>query len=249
MSSETIFFESCSHENIENGTCTICGLSANNSLEVEDSDYSRQHQRPKILILSALEKDINNMDLDQEVLEWILNRISNTSKNMYKETMRHNIIFGLVYMAHLNLSKEFDPDAFSKRMNMTKSDIELSLGLVSGINPRITPCNQEGISIPLAVVSPASVTPGLCEELKIAPCYITIIQELTRLCVKVDKSLLEENPRKVSAGAIKYYCDFHKIKFSATNTNPKIISADIKKYKDWIEKSYKKYLCQNVLSI
>lgn len=231
--------ETCIHDNIENGCCLSCGLSVNNYLEVDESDYSRQHQRPKQSNNSALERDINAMNLDQDILEWVSNRIYNTSKSMYKQATRNNIIFGLIYMAHLHLGKSFDPESLSIKMCMKKSDVEIALSLVSGMNPRVTPCNQEGMAIPLAVISPSTIIGAMCEELNIPVQHTLLIEDISRVCIKSNRLLLEENPRKVSIGIIKYYCDLHNIKFSATGLQNKITSSDIRKYKDMITEVYK----------
>lgn len=233
------FFESCSHEMIDNGSCTTCGLSVNNYLEVEDSDYSRQHQRPKALLETAFEKDINDLNLNQDILEWILCRVATGGKNLYKKKARNNIIFSLIYMAHLHLGKTLDPEALSIQMNMDKKHIESSLNLISGMNSKITPCNQEGMSISLAVIPPSALIQDLCQELNIPSEHIKSIENIAKECVKLDRLLLEENPRKVSIGIIKYYCCKENLYFSASQLKTKINTSDIRKYKDIITKLYK----------
>ena len=233
------FFDSCLHETIENGSCTICGLSVESYLEVEESDYSRQHQRPKALLETAIEKDIYDLNLSQDILQWVLTRLATGSKNMYKKKARKNIIFSLIYMAHLHLGKPIDPESLSIQMKMDKKHIESSLTLVSGMNSKLTPCNQEGMSISLAVIPPSAFILDISQELNIPDEHIQAIEQISKECIKLDKLLLEENPRKVCIGIIKYYCSKHNINFCLGNLKTKMNSAEVRKYRDMISEVYK----------
>jgi hypothetical protein len=225
-------FIDCNHKYVEEGICLKCGLNITSNFNFQEKLFSKQYQCPKRRHISILEKEILQKSLPPEITSWILQRLITFPKLLYRSEIRTVIIFSLIYMAYINLKKQFDPIYYSKTMNMSKKDIELALKFISNINNKLVIQNNE--SIAMTVIQPHIIVPLIYKELNMD--NLDILEDLLKISkdvIDLDPSLLEENPRNVSFGIILYYCETYKIQIKNIDKRKNIT---YNKYKKWIKK-------------
>jgi hypothetical protein len=224
--------ETCEHDCLDGHVCVACGLTLENiQLTLTDFDHSKHHLRFRNYRPKNFEKDLAALKLSDDILFWIHDKVAQAPKAIFKPETRVKLIFAYVYLAHLHLGKPLDPWQLATMVGLSRGDIDDSLKIVSGISSWSTHNSQTG-SLAAAVVV---LTPEMClesfgQQLDIPDLHLVEMKRLARLLIERNELLLDEDPKKMAIGILRYYYEFYALPFSQLSRQLGYTSLITRKY-------------------
>lgn len=224
----------CNHETIEDGICILCGLTISESSIDNDSEFSKHHQRTRYTSGINFDKDLEKLDLDRSIKSWVLEKISASPKSIYRMGTRSKVLYAYIYLAHLHLGYTFKPNKIAKLLEIDRAGIDESLKIVSGISSH--KLANDSFSVPVVVISPVNEVLSLCQEIEISNELSEEIVTFSKKIISQNPILLEDDPRKIAIGIIRYVFETKSIPFVGYSKKMNVSSSIIKKYRDLIFK-------------
>ena len=193
----------CEHE-IENDTCIKCGLIFEDFFDTKDC-FSKNFPRistNKVNILDTIDipDNVKLKALDNMTRKRITTgkKVRNDSKNTFIE----------IYNAYLECGiNDFDPIELSKKLNLSRKDINWCLKATSGTCLNILD-TQKFTSI--VVISPYAYVDSICKKNNLET-QIDDIKKLVEYILQKKNILYSSRPEYVTCAIIKKYCEKNNI--------------------------------------
>ncbi len=211
----------CEHE-IENDVCIHCGLIFEDFFDPRDN-YSKNFPRistNKVCILDTVEipdevklKAIDNMNKKRIQTG---KKVRNDAKNTFIE----------IYNAYLDCGiNDFDPIELSKKLNLSRKDINWCLKNTSGTCLAISDANR---FTSIVIISPFAYVEPICKKNNLED-RIDDIKILVKNILDKKNILYSSRPEYVTCAIIKKYCEINKITIKSFTKNNNISDNALKK--------------------
>lgn len=220
---ELCLMEYCDHSYVVDGFCDLCGLGMGPMLKYksDDSDFIRYQRK-------NYNSAIEDLDCISEVLkDEVKNRLSKEKYPNREESRRLNI-FCQIYVSGAEL-KELNPEETAGILQVKGKSLNKSLRIVSGTGKKnVKDHSGKIITLQIVSISPLDFVRELCalldSEHNIS--YSEIKSGLETVIAR-HPSLLNDRPKYIAAGYIKYYCQNNDITVKDMSSifgidNPKI---------------------------
>lgn len=204
------FVNSCEHVTTYNGVCTVCGINVID-MDFQSGNYENCNKKLENFSISALEKDLNGIHIDEEIRSWIETQLNLNEQPVFHSESRSIILFSYLYLAHLHLGKDFDILSWANKMRLNRSNIEKAMKFMAGVHFKTATNIDENLTVTTLITSPLSLINGYCEKLGLE-LYKENIRENMRIFIQKNPSVEDENPYYLAAGYFKYYCDKRGLK-------------------------------------
>jgi len=245
---ETI--ENCPHEYCTEGYCTACGLETGPKIEFSGG-FSDSHIKAKSTSEQSYQREIERVDgLSKELKETVVNKLNQNMKNS-RESSRVQNVFCEVYVSGAKKG-ELKPDNVVRCLHMNGRNLNKSLRVLSGTSPK-TVKDEEGevITMPIVSISPIDCIDDICDKIdkqgKIKA-HVDTIRELISKAIDKYPHLLNERPKHVAAGFVKYYCQLHKLLIQDISGLVEISNPTLNQYSTKAKKICEKYKLMESLS-
>lgn len=219
----------CMHDFLDDShTCTTCGLMMDFQ-EFDDVEFSKSHLRVRTPHQSEFEKDLLAHRFDEDVTKWIM---ENSCLRMpYKAETRAKILFAYAYLAHLHLKKTFDPHELALKMSLDRFGIDEAIKIASGISAHQVHNQQTSrLSASVVVMTPESCVSDICKALDLSEEHKSNLKAIAVAIVKKNPLLLEEDPKRLAAGILRYYYDKAGVTFNLISKKLGYTTAITRKY-------------------
>lgn len=222
----------CPHDFIQDSVCSTCGMVIERQ-EIEDADFSKYHNRPKKSPVASLNKDIEKLNVNIDVKKWVQQKIGD-AKIVYRQESRNKILFAYIYLGYLHLGKPFNYEDIAIEMGLTRSGIDVAIKIASGISGpslRLPQSNiNENITAPIVVISPKDILISLAQKLEMTREAIQEMVEILNKLIEASPIYLEDNPKYIAIGLIRYYYEIHNYKFTNVGKKLGVANCISKKY-------------------
>lgn len=202
----------CTHDFCSDGYCSSCGMDLGPKMEF-DFSYSDIHMKSTSSSGHTYYYEVNQIDyLSEQLREVVTNKLNQETCHP-RESSRILAVFCGVYVEGAKIG-ELKPDNVVKSLKMKGRDLNKSLRVVSGTSRKTIKDNEgEVVVMPVVSISPLDCVIDICKQIdkhsdrKVKlDIHIDSIKNLISKAIKKMPSLLNERPRYVAAGFIKYYC-------------------------------------------
>lgn len=222
--------DECGHEYVEDFACLLCGFHVEAQQLQSHSDFSKSHIRIRHH-QTSLEKDLDKFGLDHELTGWILSNLSRAPKSVYKLVTRSKILFAYAYLAHLHLQRPCNPHELASRMGLDRGAVDDAIKIASGISSHQSHNEKtDGLTAAVVVLSPESSLETLCVMMGIVSPHLETLRSIVKQAITSQPLLLEEDPRKIAVGAIRYYYESHGISFVSISSHLGFTTAITRKF-------------------
>lgn len=189
----------CDHE-IENDTCVKCGLIFENFFDTKDC-FSKNYPKistNKVCLLDTVDipDNVRFKALDNMAKKRVSTgkKVRNDSKNTFIE----------IYNAYLECGiNDFDPIELSKKLKLTRKDINWCLKATSGTCLNIMDTNR---FTSIVVISPYAYVESICKKNNLDE-NIDEIKALVKYILETKNILYSSRPEYVTCAIIKKYCE------------------------------------------
>lgn len=142
--------------------------------------------------------------------------------------IRDQLLFYCVYCAHCELKRNVNPIQLGKLFGLTQGEVQRCDSLFSPL--------QTGYRKPSNFTTPLSCLPECCAAIGLTEEAAEDILETAATILRKDPSLMQENPRTVASGLLRYYLETHGI----TIDNPQDMTNITNRSAATIETLYKR---------
>lgn len=189
----------CDHE-IENDTCVKCGLIFENFFDTKDC-FSKNYPKistNKVCLLDTVDipDNVRFKALDNMAKKRISTgkKVRNDSKNTFIE----------IYNAYLECGiNDFDPIELSKKLKLSRKDINWCLKATSGTCLNIMDTNK---FTSIVIISPYAYVEPICKKNNLDE-NIDEIKALVKHILEKKNILYSSRPEYVTCAIIKKYCE------------------------------------------
>ena len=189
----------CDHE-IENDTCVKCGLIFENFFDTKDC-FSKNYPKistNKVCLLDTVDipDNVRFKALDNMAKKRISTgkKVRNDSKNTFIE----------IYNAYLECGiNDFDPIELSKKLKLSRKDINWCLKATSGTCLNIMDTNT---FTSIVIISPYAYVEPICKKNNLDE-NIDEIKALVKHILEKKNILYSSRPEYVTCAIIKKYCE------------------------------------------
>lgn len=203
-------FDDCEHLSLREGYCENCGLDIGPRIEME-SGYIDSYMMSTKSDPKNYDKELNKIDCISEELK---NKVSDNlskEKRSTRAVSRKLDVFCQVYVSGAELN-ELHPHQIVKSLDISGRNLNKTIRNISGTGTKNI-CDQSGdyMTCSIVSISPVDSLKEICDVIeKIAP-YQEEIKELITQCIRKSPSILNERPKHIAAGFVKYFCQVRKI--------------------------------------
>jgi len=204
----------CTHPEVTDNSCDICGVQVNEKEMCYDVQYTDQHQRSSQDTYLGFDNDLKTIDLPDEVKNFILKKAKAADKITHKMGTRRKILYAYSYMAYVMLGYEFQPDKLAKKIGLkTKGDVSEALRMVSGTSKIKLPQGEHDCQrLFLDVASPLTYLDDALETAGMQDHYVNV-KFIAEAALSIRQILFEEEPKWFIIAAIKYYIDVQELAY------------------------------------
>jgi hypothetical protein len=213
------FLRECLHEYIKEGFCANCGFGMGPRLDF-DSIYYKGQMSAVNNTQKGYETELSKIGGFSETLTNLVKTKLKNEKRPAKETTRKLDVFCQFYVEGASLG-EINPVKIAKKLKLNGRNLNKSLRIVSGTSKKSVR-SIDGIIKTLQVVSisPVDCLKDICNmyDNVISECsgerletYYDEFVHYLKLAIKKSPSLLNERPKYVAIGFVKYYCGYFGI--------------------------------------
>jgi hypothetical protein len=117
--------------------------------------------------------------------------------------IRDQLLFYCVYCAYCELKRNINPIQLGKLFNLTQGEVQRCDSLFSPL--------QTGYRKPSNFETPLCCLPECCSAIGLSEEAAVDILEMAAAILGKDPSLMQENPRTVASGLLRYYVETHGI--------------------------------------
>jgi len=213
------FMDDCEHLNITEGFCQSCGLSTGPRLDFDvtnsDSHFPFVKNESK-----NYDTELSKIDCMSDKLKQVVVENLGKEKRPAKEASRKLEVFCQVYVAGAEMN-ELKPDQIAGSLKMSGRNLNKSLRVISGTSHKSIKDDEGQPTIcPIVSISPIDCLKDICQQIddaksrneqeKISKHYENMKVALNRI-IKKSPSILNERPKYIAAGFVKYYCHIKNI--------------------------------------
>lgn len=204
----------CPHEHVENNECQDCGLELECLEDEQVEDFQQDGvyaiQRPaKKQPFNYLEQ-LARLELDPSVYANVGEQISRLQDRSHvRRGTRIKNLFAMIYIAHAQLSLEFDQTDIGSKLEMSTKEIRDAVKIASaGIDSKAD-------RNPICITSPNGYIRKIAEMFKdyhnFTEDNFNKISDFIDLIFDHNKMLYNEHPEGIAVTIIKMYLDHNKI--------------------------------------
>ena len=214
-----LFLENCEHDFCVEGYCNSCGIEMGVKIDF-NVGYSDTHVKTKSVSNQGYEHEINQLtELSVELKEAVSAKLSQ-KKGRTRDSSRANDVFCETYIGGAKMG-ELKPDSVVKSLGMNGKGVNKSLRAISGTSIKtIKDENGKVVLMPVVSINPLDYIVQICSQIdesakskeqdKLLP-HADAIKRIISYIIKKSPSLINERPRHVAAGFIKYYCIINEL--------------------------------------
>jgi hypothetical protein len=242
-----LFLENCEHEFCIEGYCNSCGIEMGVKIDF-NSGYGDTHVKSKSASNQGYDHELSQLTEISEELREVVSSKFRQKKGRVRDSSRANDVFCETYIGGAKMG-ELKPDSIAKSLGMNGKGVNKSLRAISGTSLRtIKDDNGKVILMPVVSINPLDCVVDICEQIdraskdeskeKLAN-HIEDIKKIIAYIIRKCPSLLNERPRHVAAGFIKYYCQINSLPFQEMGIQLNLSNPTLNQYN-----SKAKLLCE-----
>ena len=218
--------EDCTHEVIEDGACTYCGLMLSDTYTYSNEfskNYSKMNSGKQSLLelvegvpLKVLDRVKENIQKKQDLTG---KKIRNDAKNTFIE----------LYNAYLELGIMFKPNDLAKQLNLSRKDINWCLKVSSGtsLSKNVNDDDDKKYAS-IVIISPVSFISSICKRNNLEN-HKDELKKITRDILDKKDILFSSKPEYVSYAIVRQYVEKHGITLKSFSKKNKISDNALKK--------------------
>lgn len=214
-----LFLENCEHDFCVEGYCNSCGIEMGVKIDF-NAGYGDTHVKTKSVSGQGYDRELNQLtELSVELKEVVSAKLGQ-KKGRTRDSSRANDVFCETYIGGAKMG-ELKPDSVVKSLGMNGRGVNKSLRAISGTSIKtIKDENGKVVLMPVVSINPLDYITQICIQMdqatksddKLSP-HSDDIKRIISYIIKKSPSLLNERPRHVAAGFIKYYCVINRLPF------------------------------------
>jgi len=216
-----LFLENCEHDFCVEGYCNSCGIEMGVKIDF-NVGYSDTHVKTKSASSQGYEHELSQLtELSVELKDAVSAKLGQ-KKGRTRDSSRANDVFCETYIGGAKMG-ELKPDSVVKSLGMNGRGVNKSLRAISGTSIKtIKDENGKVVLMPVVCISPLDYITQICTQMdqstkpnskdKLLP-YADEIKRIVSYIIKKSPSLLNERPRHLAAGFVKYYCVLNELPF------------------------------------
>jgi len=154
---------------------------------------------------SSIVTDLSNYNFSPQIISEAERIYAIMRHNVRRGSVRKKLLFQLVHNAHLELDIPVDPNELGKIFGLDRGEIQKSFSLFSPL--------QTGYAPPTKNTTPLQYIPSFCTRLGLSTDITEQFERTSRAILEKDPTLLDEHPRTVASGLLRYCLTTHGLVF------------------------------------
>ena len=199
--------EDCEHLYCNDGYCETCGTIMGPKIDYE-INYNEGISKSKNGSNFNYENEIDKIEGTSDDFKKALLDKLNTGHTDNRQSNKSFNFFCAAYVTGVEMG-EIKPDVVAGKLEMKSKTVNKSLRAISGTGFKTFKDNNgKVLVIPVVSISPIDIVEEICNEVdkdKLGP-HIDKIKKIISDVIKVNATVLNDKPRYVAAGFIKFYC-------------------------------------------
>jgi hypothetical protein len=212
------FLENCEHPYCIEGYCETCGFEMGPKIDYEctfgDNFFKKGSNN------HSYEDEINKIEgASNELIKALTSKLSNCQANN-RESNRSFNVFCAAYVTGVELG-EIKPDNVVDSLEMKSKTVNKSLRAISGTGVKTYKDSKgKALIMPVVSISPLDKVAEICNSIdpvQLGP-HINKIKAIISEVIRNNPTILNDRPKYVAAGFIKFYCNKEGLSFKDIST-------------------------------
>lgn len=219
----------CDHLELENGTCTQCGIVIQMMCPGNIKEYSNNHSMPAKREKTIM-TDLQDHDFPEDIKIKANSIFRKLKLEIKRKAQRKQVVFFCLYEAYYLIGSAVDPAYLRDKLGMAPGEETRAFKTCSQL--------ETGYHARCSMITPIDLLPFYCSQLGIHQDSLDAIKEIGIDILSKSSELKETTPQIIAGGLIVYYSRTNGLDISI-NTIAQIVhfsEAIIKKNYELIQK-------------